>query len=110
GMRLLLAFLALCAGISTGIKIRESKNYLEDNRFCEHDVVNVGVLLIHTRVPPLREEKNSHGTSQFKYKYVSICVNGTGDNLLDIVHAKECDDKESQVALGRYTNQVNTTG
>nr|CDJ85964.1 Phospholipase B domain containing protein [Haemonchus contortus] len=92
-MRLLLVFLALCAGISTGIKIRKSENYLKDNR-----------------VPTLQKEKNPHGTSQFKYEYVSVCVNGTEDNLLDIVYAKQCNEKESQVALGRFTNQVNTTG
>ncbi|KAK5970052.1 Phospholipase B, partial [Trichostrongylus colubriformis] len=92
-MRLLLVILALCAVITTSIKIRESKNFLEDNR-----------------VPLLKKENNGHGTSQFTYKYVSICINGTEENLLDIVHAKQCDDKESQVALGRFTNQVNTTG
>ncbi|KAK5985044.1 Phospholipase B [Trichostrongylus colubriformis] len=92
-MRLLLVILALCAVITSSIKIRESKNFLEDNR-----------------VPLLKKENSGHGTSQFEYKYVSICVNGTEENLLDIVHAKQCDDKESQVALGRFTNQVNTTG
>ncbi|VDO55586.1 unnamed protein product [Haemonchus placei] len=66
--------------------------------------------LLYFRVPTLQKEKNSHGTSQFKYEYVSVCVNGTEDNLLDIVYAKQCNEKESQVALGRFTNQVNTTG
>ncbi|VDP08193.1 unnamed protein product [Heligmosomoides polygyrus] len=91
-MRLLLS-LALCAVISTCVKIRESRDYLKDNR-----------------VPPLPKGKNPHGTSQFQYTYLSVCINGTEENLLDIVYEKQCEDKESQVALGRYTNQVNTTG
>ncbi|VDN20068.1 unnamed protein product, partial [Cylicostephanus goldi] len=84
---------ALCAALCTGIKIRESKNYLNDNR-----------------VPPLPKPANSHGTSRFNYTYLSVCLNGTHDDPLITVYAKECEDKASQVALGKYTNQVNTTG
>ncbi|VDM77199.1 unnamed protein product [Strongylus vulgaris] len=90
-MRLLI--FALCAVLCTGIKIRESRNYLEDNR-----------------VPPVVKPKNPHGTSRFNYTYLSVCLNGTHDDPLITVYAKECEDKESQVALGKYTNQVNTTG
>ncbi|KHJ88516.1 lysophospholipase, partial [Oesophagostomum dentatum] len=85
--------LALCAVTCTGIKIRESKNYLENNR-----------------VPPLPKAANPHGTSRFNYTYLSVCLNGTYDAPLTIVYAKECEDTNSQIALGKYSNQVNTTG
>ncbi|PAV86669.1 hypothetical protein WR25_22755 [Diploscapter pachys] len=56
-------------------------------------------------------EKNPHGTSQYKYEYVSVCRNGTSEDLLDVVAGKTCPrSKDDQVALGRYSNQVNTTG
>ncbi|EYC17341.1 hypothetical protein Y032_0031g2412 [Ancylostoma ceylanicum] len=92
GMRLLLV-VALCVVACTGIKIRESRNYLKDNR-----------------VPPLPKAKNPHGSSRFNYTYLSVCQNGTDYDSLEIVHAKECEEKEAQIALGKYTNQVNTTG
>ncbi|VDL84921.1 unnamed protein product [Nippostrongylus brasiliensis] len=91
-MRLLLV-LAQCVVIFAGVKIRESKNFLDDNR-----------------VPPLPKGANPHGSSQYPYTYLSVCLNGTKEDLLDIVYDKECSDKESQVALGKYSNQVNTTG
>lgn len=37
-------------------------------------------------------------------------TDGTDYDFLEIVYAKECEVKETQIALGRYTNQVNTTG
>ncbi|EPB79864.1 lysophospholipase [Ancylostoma ceylanicum] len=68
-----------------------------------------GSLLI-VRVPPLPKAKNPHGSSRFNYTYLSVCQNGTDYDSLEIVHAKECEEKEAQIALGKYTNQVNTTG
>ncbi|CAD6188332.1 unnamed protein product [Caenorhabditis auriculariae] len=55
-------------------------------------------------------EQKGHSSADFEYKYVSICVNGSEEGLLTIVHAKECKDGRSRVALGKYSNQVNTTG
>ncbi|KAE9413268.1 hypothetical protein Angca_004629 [Angiostrongylus cantonensis] len=89
----LLVVVAACVVASISIEIRPSRNYLENNR-----------------IPPVRQPKNPHGTSKFPYKYASICLNGTKGESLNIVYAKQCESKESQVALGRYSNQVNTTG
>ncbi|KAJ1366547.1 hypothetical protein KIN20_027228 [Parelaphostrongylus tenuis] len=92
-MRLVAAVVAICVLESTSIEIRPNRNYLEDNK-----------------IPPLVQSKNPHGTSKFPYTYVSVCLDETQGNLVDIVYAKQCKSKESQVALGRYSNQVNTTG
>ncbi|CAI4230357.1 unnamed protein product [Auanema sp. JU1783] len=56
-----------------------------------------------------KSPSNPHGTSQYPYTYLSVCTNGTSTDLLEIQYSKKCENG-SQIALGRYTNQVNTTG
>ncbi|KAK6744760.1 hypothetical protein RB195_011465 [Necator americanus] len=90
-MWLFLVF-AVCVITCSGTKIRESRNYPDDSRI------------------PTSKGKNPHGTSRFSYTYVSVCLNGTQNDPLVVTYAKKCEKRESLVALGRYTNQVNTTG
>ncbi|KAK6744762.1 hypothetical protein RB195_011466 [Necator americanus] len=90
-MWLFLVF-TVCVITCSGTKIRESRNYLDDSRI------------------PTSKGKNPHGTSRFSYTYVSVCLNGTQNDPLVVTYAKKCEKRESLVALGRYTNQVNTTG
>ncbi|CAI2347425.1 unnamed protein product [Caenorhabditis sp. 36 PRJEB53466] len=65
---------------------------------------------LHNNRVPVEKILNDHSSAKFQYEYVSVCVNGTDETLLDVVHGKECKDAKSRVALGKYSNQVNTTG
>ncbi|CAJ0578529.1 unnamed protein product, partial [Mesorhabditis spiculigera] len=84
------ALLLLLAGLAAGIGVRKKTEHLETNR-------------IPNDPPP--------PPKPFPYKYVSVCVNETdpGQLLLEIDTSK-CAVQSLQVAVGRYSNQVNQTG